>query len=100
MSQNDSPCSVPSWLRAWLPVETPEQQEACSYHDEAYSEGGGRRQRLLADLILAIDLLHADMEPDLVEKYFWGVRMYGSGHWTGGDAPGVFAPPAPKPEAP
>jgi hypothetical protein len=86
----ESPCSVPDWLRLLIPFETLGQRLACQDHDADYAEGGGRRARLMADLRFAVNLLHADMDPDLVEKYYWAVRMYGAGHWNGKDDPGAM----------
>lgn len=99
MSQ--SPCSVPDWLRAIIPLETPAQQAACRKHDERYAVGGNHRRRLYTDLRFAIELLDADMEPDMAERYYWAVRMYGGSHWKGGDRAGA-APldPTETPEAP
>jgi hypothetical protein len=86
----ESPCSVPDWLRLLIPFETLGQRLACQDHDADYAEGGGRRARLMADLRFAVNLLHADMAPDLVEKYYWAVRMYGASHWNGKDDPGAM----------
>lgn len=93
-----SPCSVPDWLRFAIPLETPAQQAACRQHDEAYCLGGERAARLREDLRFARRLLHAQMTPDCVERYFWGVRQYGGTHWAGGDAPGAppLQPPPPS----
>ena len=107
---------MPEFLRALLPLETPRQQQACRRHDERYSIGGTRRQRLIDDLLFALDLLGADpnmldllrrwcienvdpyaMEPNRAEQYFWGVREYAGFAWEGGDWPG--APPLHPPPA-
>ena len=96
-----NPCSVPDWLRVLLPLETPAQQEACRRHDDRYEAGGPRAARLSVDLLFCQDLLAADMDPDRAEQYLWGVRMFGGGHWTGGDGPGALPPREPdRPEAP
>jgi hypothetical protein len=91
-----NPCSVPDWLRAIIPLETEAQQECCREHDADYAEGGGRRARLLVDLRFAANLLHADMDPDRAEQYFWAVRQYGAPHWHGDDQAGALPlhPPA------
>jgi hypothetical protein len=91
-----SPCSVPEWLRLLIPLETHAQQSACQEHDDAYNEGGTRRHRLLADIDLLDNLIWADMDPDLAEMYFWGVRMYGGMFWATGDGPGARCPQPPE----
>jgi hypothetical protein len=116
---NESPCSVPDWLRFAIPIETPRQQGACRRHDTRYLKGGDRRARFLADLCFALDLVGvpADllerlisqarwnissgaMDVDDAERYFWGVRQYGCLFWPGGDAPGALPPTPPEtPEA-
>ena len=106
---------MPEFLRALLPLETPRQQQACRRHDERYSIGGTRRQRLIDDLLFALDLLGADpntldllrrwcienidpyaMEPDRAEQYFFGVRSWGGIFWLGGDMPGAPLPAPPE----
>jgi hypothetical protein len=87
---------VPPWLRAIIPLETPAQQECCRRHDERYEMGGSRRLRLAVDLLFAQELLAAEMDPDMVEQYYFQVRMYGGPHWSGGDHGGALPlqPPA------
>jgi hypothetical protein len=94
----DSPCSVPDWLRREFPLETPEQQAVCRWHDAEYADGGDRLDRLVVDLEFAMKLLDAEMEPDTAELYFWGVRQYGGRHWAGGDLPGAEPPLPPPPD--
>ena len=91
-----SPCSVPDWLRFAIPLETPEQQDACREHDARYDRGGDRGDRLKVDLWFALDLLDHGMDPDSAERYFWGVRQYGASHWNGDDHAGALPlhPPA------
>jgi hypothetical protein len=85
-----SPCSVPDWLRAVIPLETLPQQVACQRHDERYEMGGSRRLRLAVDLLFTQELLAADMDPDRAEQYLWAVRQYGAPHWTGDDHAGAL----------
>ena len=109
-----SPCSVPEWLRAIIPLESERAQAACTRHDSRYERGGDRHMRLVTDLVFCLDLLgvppdvlemlvaHATfpeegaMDGDMAEKYLWACRMYafGPAHWAGGDGPGAL-PPAP-----
>lgn len=107
----ESPCSVPDFLRAVLPLETLRQQLACRRHDDRYERGGDRLARLLADLAFGLDLLGCSptlielvlksvgdegaMGADLAEQYVWGVRMYGGGHWRNGDDAGTLPPRPP-----
>jgi hypothetical protein len=86
---HESPCSVPDWLRAALPLETMAEQACCRIHDAAYAEGGTHFDRLEVDLQFATNLLDAGMEPDKVDRYFWGVRQYGGLFWLNGDWPGA-----------
>lgn len=100
----NNPCSVPDWLRPIVGWETPEQQAACQRHDNAYTHGGTRTQRLRADLRLALDWLDADMDPDNVELRFYYVRQYGHTHWgspdTAGVNPSAIHPPESEAQAP
>lgn len=96
-----SPCSVPDWFRAAIPLETSAQQDVCRRHDADYFAGGSRRDRLMVDLNFLYELLAADMDPDTAEKYFLAVRWYGGASWADGDLPGAVPPPQPvSPEAP
>jgi len=95
MTNPSSPCSVPGWLRGIIPFETPDQQAVCQAHDECYSAGGTRIDRLWADLQFCQGLLVAGMSADMAEKYLWGVRLYGGSHWKDKDSPGCLPPPPP-----
>lgn len=85
---HDSPCSVPDWLRALIPLETEAQQAVCRLHDYEYGRGGTHAERLACDIRFAANLLAAGMAPESVEQYFWGVRQYGGLAWHGGDFQG------------
>lgn len=74
-------CSVPAALRLFLPHETPEETAACVTHDLAYSNGGTRRQRALADARLLLGLLEAGMAVDRAHQYHAAVRLCGKPHW-------------------
>lgn len=93
-------CSVPKALRLVIPVETPAQRRVCVAHDGAYYAGGTRQQRVIADAHLLVGLLEADMEYELAEKYWAGVRLGGRSHW-GPDGCHTDDPPVnPKLESP
>lgn len=76
-----SPCSVPRALRLVIPEETPAQQAVCQAHDDAYTKGGSKRDRAVADARLLLGLLENGMEVDLAEKYHTAVRVMGGFHW-------------------
>lgn len=77
-------CSVPRALRLFIPQETPAQVAVCNTHDLAYSNGGSKRQRALADAHLLIGLLENGMDVDLAEQYHMAVRVGGLTHWRDG----------------
>ena len=96
-----SPCSVPEWLRFLIPLETPAQQAVCRWHDGQYDLGGSHEERLRVDLEFCRRLLEAQMAAPDAERYFWGVRQYGGGHWRGADIAGAepLHDPNPGPQA-
>jgi hypothetical protein len=99
-------CSVPKALRELFPLfregaelETPEQREGCVNHDQAYycqdwPLGGTRRDRLIADLKLALWMAEHNMNVDRVIQYFVGVRDFGKPHWNNGG--GRYSDEAPE----
>ena len=91
-----SPCSVPEWLRALIPLETEAQQAACRIHDAEYGRGGSEAERLAADLRLGLNLLAAGMDERLADAYVFSVRAHGASHWHGDAAPGgtILSPPS------
>ena len=77
-------CSVPTALRLFIPLETPEQRAMCVAHDVAYHAGGTRRERAIADAALLLGLLNTGMDVDLAEQYHVAVRVCGKAHWGDG----------------
>jgi len=75
---------VPKALRIFIPKETQAQTDVCVAHDLAYSEGGTRRDRAVADARLLLGLLETNMDVDLAERYHTAVRLFGKDHWFGG----------------
>lgn len=78
------PCSVPRALRLIFPKETPAQQAICEAHDAAYTLGGTRRDRAVADARLLLGMLVTDMDIDRAHAYHSALRVLGKSHWPGG----------------
>jgi hypothetical protein len=76
-----SPCSVPAWLRALVPVEDEAWQRCCKRHDGKYERGGTETERLIADVEFFLDMLREGVDPVWAERYYHAVRMFGSLHW-------------------
>lgn len=70
-------CSVPDWLRKIIPYETAEECLACIAHDRAYYYGGSKKDKLIADLELFVNLVAAGMPVWLATLYYAGVRAGG-----------------------
>ena len=87
--------SVPKALRIIIPKETPEQIAVCNAHDVAYTAGGTRRDRAVADAHLLLGLLMNGMDVDLAHRYHVAVRIFGKAHWDG--ARYTDDPPSPPP---
>ena len=70
-------CSVPRFLRRWLPSEPPAQCDACRAHDRDYYYGGTRSMRRMADEMLRRRLIAAGMRPAKAALYWGAVRLFG-----------------------
>lgn len=78
-------CSLPKFLRIFIPRETPMQIAVCVAHDKAYTIGGDRRTRAIADCNLLIGMLITGMNVDLAHQYYTAVRCCGKPFWGSGN---------------
>jgi len=74
-------CSVPSWLRWLVPLETPAQVAICRAHDQAYYYGGSVLNRRRADVRLRVGLLANGFSRWRACLYYIAVRLFGAPSW-------------------
>ena len=71
-------CSVPWGIRLLTSISLDGIRAVCVRHDEKYYYGGGKADRLRADLEAALGWLAAGMPVDEVERWYTAVRWMGA----------------------
>jgi hypothetical protein len=79
-------CSIPSWLRRYMPILDSQCEECrtfCVEHDEAYYNGGTEFDREVADRTLR-DAVEPVIGWRWAQEWYVALRLYGGGHWGTG----------------